>query len=122
MFKKVMFVFLVCVLSNFVRAGTLTCVGEVEELAYHANSRFMLKLTSMNTPVFICNPDSPWQVPGTGYVTSAETCKMMYSTFLAAKMANKVVDYVHFDGDQVPEACDEWGNWSVANVRFFRLR
>jgi hypothetical protein len=65
-------------------AGTLVCNGTVEKVAMHANGRFMVQLSSMNNPVFFCSPDYEWTVSGTHYKTSTETCKMLFSTFLAA--------------------------------------
>jgi hypothetical protein len=103
-------------------AGTLTCAGTVEKVAYHSDvgpGRLMLKLSSMNTPVFICSPDAEWVVSGTPYKTPPATCKAMYATFLAARMSGAVINYVHFDGDAVPPSCDAWGNWQYANVRYF---
>jgi hypothetical protein len=119
--NKLIFV-AVMLLSVSAYSGTLTCTGTVDELAYHANGRFMLKLSSMNTAVFFCNSDVEWAVSGTGYKTSPETCRMLYSTFLAAKAMQSSVDYIHFDGDEVPASCDSFERWANVHVRFFRLR
>jgi hypothetical protein len=99
--------------------GSVTCAGAVEVVAYHAGTGMMVKLSSMNVPVFICSPDATWTVPGTPYNTPAGVCKAVYATFLAAKLSGGVVNYIHFDGDQVPSSCTGWANWSMANVRFF---
>lgn len=110
------------ILPLMVNAGTLVCDNsKVELLAYHGNSKFMLKLESMDSPVFFCNPGSVWQVPGTSYKTSPETCKMLYSTFLAAKMSGTPINRIHFDGDDVPSECNNWGSWKSANIRYFRF-
>jgi hypothetical protein len=101
-------------------AGTLACVGTVENVSFHSPGRYMLKLSSMNVPVFFCSPDLEWVVPGTGYTTTPANCRMLYATFLAAKLAGGTLNYVHFDGDQVPASCDAWPNWSIANIRYFR--
>jgi hypothetical protein len=110
---------LVCPLSA--SAGTVVCSGKVMALAYHVNNNLMIRLDSMNKEVFFCSPDSEWSVAGTPYVTGPNTCKTMYSTFLAAKMAGKSLYNVYFDGDQVPASCDAWGDWKHANIRYFRL-
>jgi hypothetical protein len=101
--------------------GTITCEGKVKTLAYHANNQLMIQLESMNAPVFFCSPDSEWSVSGTVYVTGPDSCKTMYSTFLAAQMSGKVIKSMYFDGDQTPASCSGWGNWSRANIRFYRL-
>ena len=102
-------------------AGTVVCSGKVAELAYHANNNFMIRLDSMNRAVFFCSPDSEFTVSGTAYVTGTETCKVLYSTFLSAKMAGKSINAMYFDGDQVPASCDGWTDWNSANIRYFTL-
>lgn len=120
--KKVFFLkFLVAIFSVNVSAATVICSGTVEELAYHSPNSFMVRLSSMNKPVFFCNPDSEFTVSGTTYVTGPESCKALYSTFLSAKMAQKTISSMYFDGDQVPASCSEWGNWKRANIRYFTL-
>lgn len=100
-------------------AGTVVCGGTVVQLAYHANNSFMLRLSSMNAPVFFCNPDSNWTVTGAGgYATGPQTCKTLYATFLAAKLTGKSFGAVYFDGDSVPAACNAWGPWLSANIRY----
>ena len=106
-----------CVINA--NAGTLTCVGTVEKLAFHSPGRLMLKLSSMNTPVFICSTDAEWIVPGSGYSTTTAACKALYATFLAARTTGGTLDYIHFDGDQVPASCATWPGWANANVRYF---
>jgi len=107
--------------SVLAAAGTVVCSGKVESLAYHANNRLMVKLDSMNVPVFFCSPDSEWIVTGTDHKTGPETCKAMYSTFLAAKMSGLAINNMYFDGDQVPSTCNSWGNWQQANIRYYSL-
>lgn len=103
-------------------ANTVVCEGEIDELAYHGTDRFMLKLSSMNRAVFFCSPDSTWVVSGSGYRTGPNSCQTMYSTFLAAKLAGKRLESVYFDGDQVPSSCNSWGEWSMANIRYFVIK
>jgi len=100
-------------------AGTATCMGTVDQLAFHAPGRLMLRLSSMNTPVFICSVDALWTPAGSEYNTTPATCKTLYATFLAAKLARDVVNYVHFDGNEVPTSCNGWAVWANANVRYF---
>lgn len=106
-------------LSTNSLAGTLTCTGKVEKIALHAPDKLMLKLTSMNSPVFICSPEYKWTVPGTSYTTSAETCKVMLSMLMHAKSTQADIGKVWFDGSDVPSSCSGWSSWKKANVRYF---
>lgn len=101
-------------------AGTIVCSGTVDVLSYHADGAFMFKLSSMNNPVFFCNADSEWVVAGTPYKTSAETCKMLYATLLSAKATGKPLTNVYLDGDEVPSACNGWGDWKHVNIRHYQ--
>ncbi len=49
----------------------------------------MLRLSSMNTSVFICSPDVEWTPAGAGYTTSVAACKALYATFLAARVSGE---------------------------------
>ena len=120
--KKGIFAALIVMLSCQTFAASLTCKGTVDQLAYHGNGRFMVKLDSMNLPVFFCSSDSEWTVNGTGYKTSVSTCKMMYSTFLAAKSTKDPIDYLHFDGDDVPGACNSFKPWASVSIRYFNYK
>lgn len=121
--KKSILIFIsAIILSLKVNGAEITCAGKVAVLAYHANSQFSIQLDSMNAPVFFCNPDAQFAVLGTSYVTGPETCKMMYSTFLAAQMSGKVIHSLYFDGDQVPSSCNGWAAWSSANIRHFQIK
>jgi hypothetical protein len=102
-------------------AATLVCSGKVDILSYHADDQLMLKLDSMNVAVFFCSPERKWTVPGTGYATGPETCKMLYSTFMAAKMADQPIFSMYFDGDQVPASCNDWASWKSANIRHYSM-
>ena len=119
--RRLLIINFVCLCSMSAHGGTVVCDGKVVTLAYHASNTLRIKLDSMNDSVFFCNPDSEWSVAGTTYVTGPNTCKTMYSTFLAAKMADKPLSNVYFDGVQVPASCDGWGNWSNANIRYYEL-
>lgn len=120
-YSKVAALFASVVLPLQVSAGTIVCSGNVEVLAYHANNKLMLRLSNMNAPVFFCSPDSEWTVAGTTYKTGPETCKTLYSSFMAAKLAGKPINNVWFDGDQVPTGCNGWPGWASANIRYFEL-
>ena len=100
-------------------AATVVCSGKVETLAYHASNKLMIKLSSMNAPVFFCSPDSEWVVTGTSAKTGPETCQALYATFLSAKVSGETIKNMYFDGDQVPAACNSWASWQSANIRHF---
>lgn len=122
--EKVKMIALMCILLVVVGhswAATVICTGTVAELAFHANGRLMVRLSSMNTPVFICSPDQIWTVPGTPYTTSPATCNTLYSTFLAARVSGIEIRSMYFDGDEVPATCNSWASWGSANVRFFKM-
>jgi hypothetical protein len=108
-----------CAVPVAVSAGTVACVGTVDQLAFHSPGRLMLRLSSMNTPVFICSVDALWAPAGAGYTTTPAACKTLYATFLTAKLTREVLNYVHFDGDEVPASCNAWATWANANVRYF---
>lgn len=105
--------------SNASWAGTVICSGTVIKLAFHANDKLMLQLDSMNTPVFICQTNAVWSVAGTSYTTSPETCALLHSQFLTAKVTGIQVANMYFDGDAVPTACNAWTSWSSANIRHY---
>jgi hypothetical protein len=79
----------------------------------------MLRLSSMNTPVFFCHPNATFVVTGTTYTTSAETCRAMVAMLITARETGRTIESMYFDGDDVPATCDAWGGWKSANVRFF---
>ena len=99
-------------------AAELYCGGKVTYLAMHANDRFMVQLESMDNPVFFCNAQTTWSVSGAGYTTGPETCKMLYSSLLAAKTSGTAVGTLLFDGAEVPANCKAWGSWKTANIRY----
>lgn len=105
--------------ASVAQAATLTCAGKVSQVILHANDSFMLQLDSMNAPVFFCKPNAAWSVAGTGYTTSAETCRALIAVFLAAKAQDKAFSLVYFDGEEVPAACNSWAQWRSANIRYF---
>ncbi|NOU52662.1 hypothetical protein HG263_19335 [Pseudoalteromonas sp. JBTF-M23] len=102
-------------------AGALICTGTVDELAFHSNDRFMVKLSSMNAPVFFCNSEKAWTVDGAPDITSPETCKMLYSSFLAAKAAKTHIPRLHIEGVQVPSDCNRFAPWSGVSIRYVKF-
>lgn len=100
-------------------AATVVCGGTVDMLSYHANNQLMVKLSSMNNPVFFCDTEAVWTVPGAGYSTSPGACKALYSTFLSARVTGTPISNMYFDGDEVPTACNAWGSWKRANIRHY---
>jgi hypothetical protein len=103
--------------SPGVLAGTVVCSGTVETIAYHANNSFMVRLSSMNLPVYFCNPEITWNIAG--YSTGPQTCKMLYAMFLAARESGRALSVVYFDSDDAPTACNTWAAWKSATVRYF---
>ncbi|UTW46650.1 hypothetical protein KFE80_06095 [bacterium SCSIO 12696] len=117
-----MLIFSSVLFSGVAFAGSLNCKGTVEEIAMHGNDKFMVRLSSMNLPVFFCNPEERWTVSGVSYSTGPETCKMLYSMFLSALSADKEIDYVLFEGNAVPASCDTWVSWTSANIRYAKVK
>ncbi len=117
--KYITLTFFALIMSAYAISGTVICSGKIERLSYHAPNQLMIKLDSMNAPVFFCNPDAEFSVPGTAYVTGPDTCKALYSTFLAAKMAGRTISSMYFDGDDAPSTCNSWGDWKKANIRHY---
>lgn len=109
-------------LAGQVSAGEIVCYGKVEVLSYHAPDQMMIKLSGMNTSVLFCSPDNRWSVPGTSYTTGPETCKTLYSVFLAAKLSGKILESVYFDGDGTPANCNSFASWTRLNIRHFILQ
>jgi hypothetical protein len=104
--------------SAATQAGTVVCSGTVEAISYHANDLFMVRLSSMNLPVYFCNPEVAF-TPAPGYTTGPQTCKALYAMFLSARLTGTPVNNVYFDGPNVPATCDTWGSWVSANIRHF---
>lgn len=116
---KAFILVLTSVLAGQASAGELWCAGTVENVGFHSPGRLMLKLSSMNTPVFICSTDETWAPAGAnGYSTTPAACKTLYATLLAARTSGTALQTVLFDGGQVPAACNGWANWANANVRY----
>ena len=114
--KKIAFAALFACSNAF--AGSLVCSGTVESVGYHDRDKLMVKLSSMNTSVFFCNPNAEWQAPGTGRVMNPETCKSLFATFLSARATKEPISVVHFDGDNVPSTCSGFENFKDVFIRF----
>jgi hypothetical protein len=113
------FIILLALFSSVASGGTLVCGGKVDKLGLHATDKLMLKLTSMNTAVFICSPNKLWEVSGATYKTSPETCRTIISFLMHAKTTGLDMGSVYFDGDDVPANCNSWESWKNANIRHF---
>ena len=121
MLKRLLLVSTALFFHAHANAGTIVCSGTVEDISYHANDKLMIRLSSMNVPIFICNPSAEWVVAGTSYRTSAETCKTLFSTFLAARISGQEIRSLYLDGADVPASCGAWEPWKSANIRHFKL-
>lgn len=116
---KRIFLILVTFATFASSAGSLVCSGTVESVAYHSNNKLMVKLSSMNTPVFFCSTNSNWTITGAeGRTMSPESCQVIFSVFLTAKTTKEPLTRVHFDGNDVPDSCSEFENWKSAFIRY----
>lgn len=107
-------------LASTAHTANVICNGTVDILAYHQPGNLMLKLSSMNVPVFICNTDIDWVVAGTASGnTSPKACKALYATFLTAKITGAAINDMYLDGDQVPASCNSFASWTQVNVRYY---
>ena len=105
-----------------VNAATIVCSGTVEALSFHASNTgglLMIRLSSMNTPVYFCDPENAWSAPGSGYAVSPATCRALYATFLSARVSGTPISGMYFDGDSAPADCNAWGGWQSANIRHY---
>jgi len=123
---KRMFSFVVVMLGVWAataQAGTVVCSGTIETLQFDATStgsgQFSIKLSSMNVPVYFCDPDSSFSAAGSGYSISPATCRALYATFLSAKAAGATITDMYFDGSAVPASCNTWTTWQAANIRHY---
>ncbi len=108
--------------SALAHAGTIVCSGTVDILQFDATSTgglLSIKLSSMNVPVYFCDPDNPFAASGSGYSISAATCRALYSTFLSAKVSGLPITSMYFDGSATPATCDTWAAWQSVNVRHY---
>jgi hypothetical protein len=116
--KKILFS-CALIFSMNVSAGSLVCSGTVDTVAYHGNDKLMVKLSSMNTPVFFCNPNEAWSVLGEpARVMNPETCKSVFSMFLSARATREKISKVTFDGDNVPTSCSGFSTYQNIFIRF----
>jgi len=107
--------------TGIASAGSISCSGTVDYLSFHAPDTFMIRLSSMNTAVFFCKPETTFTVPGTTYTTGPQTCKALIALFTTAKVTGTEIAGMYFDGDDVPATCSGWGPWKSANIRHFSL-
>ena len=116
--KSFLLILLASLFSINCYAGTIQCSGKVAQIGMHANDKIMLRLSSMNRPVFICSMAERWEVSGTGYKTTIEMCKALYSMFLTAKTTGAEVGDVWMDGDDA-NSCSTFESWKRVNIRHF---
>ena len=108
--------------SQSVLAGSLVCSGTVEDIAYHSNNKLMVRLSSMNYGVFICDLSTDWVITGAeGRITAPETCQSILSMLLTARSTNQQINRLHLDGDTVPETCGEFTPWSSVFLRYLHF-
>lgn len=120
----VTFVLATMLVSVDARAGTVVCSGTIDTLQFDATNTsgfFSIKLSSMNVPVYFCDPDNPFAATGSGYSISAAACRALYATFLAAKLNGAWITNLYFDGSAAPATCDAWATWQEANIRHYLL-
>lgn len=115
------FVALSLALSSIANSATVVCNGTVDQLAYHQPGQLMLRLSSMNVPIFICSTEADWNVPGSlSGTTTTSACKTIYATLLSARLTHNQISSMYFDGDDVPAACNAFSVWTKVNVRYFQ--
>jgi hypothetical protein len=78
-------------------------------------------MSSMNVPVYFCDPANPFTGTGSGYSIVADTCRALYATFLAAKVSGTPVANLYFDSSAVPATCGTWVAWQSANIRHYEF-
>jgi hypothetical protein len=110
----------VSLMSGAASAGSITCSGTVELISFHAPDRFMVRLSSMDMPVFFCTTNATWSISGAGgFTTSPETCRAFVAMFIAARESGRSFGGIWLDGDDAPASCNAWGSWKSANIRHF---
>src|SRR5690242_16969896 len=118
--SKILIASVVALASAHAQGGTIVCSGTIESLQFDATSTsgyLSIRLSSMNTPVYFCDPDGTFSAAGNSYSISATACRTLYATFLAAKAGGQSLTNVYFDGTSVPATCDGWSQWQAANIR-----
>lgn len=102
------------------QAGSIGCGGNIDMLVIHQPGLVGIKLSSMNTYVFVCSLDVTVTPAGAGSIQPS-TCKAIYAALLGAKLQNKSINDLIFDGDGVPASCDTWPGFSQVFLRFLPL-
>lgn len=106
-------------LASFPAGATdeISCSGTVATIGVHGTDRVMLRLTGMNTLVQICHLN---QTLGSTFPITAEQCKAVYSTLLAAYAMGQTIN-VFFDNVQTGTSCSTFAAWEVATARWVHL-
>jgi len=103
-------------------SASLVCSGTVAELWYHQPGAVMVKLSSMNTAVVVCDLNTDWLVPGSlSGTTTPGVCKLIYGALLAANRSGAVVQSMIFDADTLPASCNSFAFFAKTNLRFFSV-
>ena len=110
---KYLLISLLVVMSTVGNASEV-CTGKIERLGISPTNGDVHIQIQPSTGMFqICNVDEAW-----GRL-STETCKTMYSTFLAARMSGMEVSLMFPDGF----SCSSLGSWAYpsAEPTFFEI-
>jgi hypothetical protein len=95
----------------------ITCTGTVTTIGIHGTNRVILRLSSMNTLVQICDLG---QTVGTTYPNTADQCKADYATLVAAYTLGTTIT-VYFDNVQTGTNCGNFAGWELAVARWVYL-
>lgn len=95
----------------------ISCSGIVSTIGIHGTDRVMLRLSGMNNVVQICNLST---TIGTTYPITAEQCKAVYATLIAAFAMGTAMN-VYFDNVQAGTSCSTFAGWEVATARWVHL-
>ncbi len=105
---------LVILFASTVQAGDVDCTGKVDSLSLQLNRNGTVTLSLSGGPsyTYLCNIDGV-EVNEVSF----EVCKAMYSTLMAAKLANKEVGIRFYNYDSC-DAVPSWGypgrlGWTV---------
>lgn len=95
----------------------INCTGIVSTIGIHGTNRVMLRLSSMNTVVQICDLG---QSVGTTYPNTPDQCKADYATLVTAYALGTNIS-VWFDNVQTGTNCGNFAPWELAVARWIPL-
>jgi len=96
----------------------IVCSGTIEEVGLHSQNAVLLRLSSMNTRVKICDLGSK---VGSTHPIPAEQCKAIYSTLLSAYSMGKTISSAYFDNVESGTSCSNFAPWELATLRWVSL-